>query len=149
MGMKDGLYSEWSWFGQMQIQQMIMSKPLDDTTSWVGAVHRDHEGEVGCPHPAFKDCPYIELTNDYAGAYAWFKKMGVALGHRPSGGCPPSSQSDQLVVTVPLSGASEGADPADYYGAESTTSDFVRMQLYARAGRVRRGSRQLTSHGPV
>jgi hypothetical protein len=35
--MTHGLYSEWSWFGQMQLFEMIMSKPLNDTTSWVGA----------------------------------------------------------------------------------------------------------------
>ncbi len=32
-----GIYSEWSWMGQMQIQQMMMSRPVDDPTSWVGA----------------------------------------------------------------------------------------------------------------
>ena len=80
MGMKDGLYSEWSWFGQMQIQQMIMAKPLDDATSWVGAYTEIMKEKWDALIPAFKDCPYIEITNDYAGAYVWFKKMGVALG---------------------------------------------------------------------
>ena len=67
MGMKDGLYSEWTWFGQMQIQQMIMAKPLDDATSWVGAYTEIMKEKWDALIPAFKDCPYIELTNDYAG----------------------------------------------------------------------------------
>jgi hypothetical protein len=33
----NGIMSEWTWMGQMQIQQMMMSRPLDDPTSWVGA----------------------------------------------------------------------------------------------------------------
>merc|ERR1712048_36746 len=32
-----GIYSEWGWMGQMQVMDMIMSRPLDDPTSWVGA----------------------------------------------------------------------------------------------------------------
>ena len=59
MGMKDGLYSEWSWFGQMQIQQMIMAKPLDDTTSWVGAYTEIMKEKWDALIPAFKDCPYL------------------------------------------------------------------------------------------
>jgi hypothetical protein len=36
--MTNGLYSEWSWLGQMQLWDMIMSKPFNDTKSWVGAL---------------------------------------------------------------------------------------------------------------
>jgi hypothetical protein len=36
--MTNGLYSEWSWFGQMQLWDMMMAKPYNDTTSWVGAL---------------------------------------------------------------------------------------------------------------
>jgi hypothetical protein len=32
--MTNGLYSEWSWHGQMQLWEMIMSRPLSDPTSW-------------------------------------------------------------------------------------------------------------------
>jgi hypothetical protein len=32
--MTNGLYSEWSWYGQMQIWEMVMSKPISDPTSW-------------------------------------------------------------------------------------------------------------------
>lgn len=32
-----GIYSEWTWMGQMQIQKLMMSRPLSDPTSWVGA----------------------------------------------------------------------------------------------------------------
>ena len=28
-----GLYSEWSWYGQMQLWEMIMSRPVQDPTS--------------------------------------------------------------------------------------------------------------------
>ena len=102
----------------MQIQQMIMSKPLDDTTSWVGAYTEIMKEKWDALIPAFKDCPYIELTNDYAGAYAWFKKMGVALGLETS--WLSAFFSDTMGVTVPLySWGFRGADPADYYGAES------------------------------
>ena len=113
----------------MQIQQMIMSKPLDDTTSWVGAYTEIMKEKWDALIPAFKDCPYIELTNDYAGAYAWFKKMGVALGLETS--WLSAFFSDTMGVTVPLySWGFRGADPADYYGSAYTKYDFVRLQLY-------------------
>ena len=55
--------------------------------------------------------------------------MGVALGLETS--WLSAFFSDTMGVTVPLySWGFRGADPADYYGAEYTTSDFVRMQLY-------------------
>ena len=43
----------------MQIQQMIMSKPLDDTTSWVGAYTEIMKEKWDALIPAFKDCPYL------------------------------------------------------------------------------------------
>ena len=35
--MGNGLLSEWTYMGQLQIQEMMMSRPLSDPTSWIGA----------------------------------------------------------------------------------------------------------------
>ena len=129
MNMAGGLYSEWSWFGQMQIYNMIMEKPLEDKTSWVSAYSELMKEKWDHMIDAFDSCPYIEITNDYAGAYVWFKKIGTTMGLETS--FMSAFFSDTMgVSTTTYYWGFRGADPADYYGSAYTTYDFVRLQLY-------------------
>ena len=70
--MTHGLYSEWSWHGQMQLWEMIMSRPLDDPTSWIGAYSDIMEEKWALIIDGFADCPVTQVSNPRAGAYAWF-----------------------------------------------------------------------------
>ena len=129
MNMANGLYSEWSWYGQMQIQEMIMAKPMTDPTSWVGAYSELMKEKWDYIIDGFASCPYINITNDYAGAYVWFKKTGSALGLESS--FISAFFSDTMgVTTTTYYWGFRGSDPADYYGSDYTTYDFVRLQLY-------------------
>ena len=67
-----GSYSEWSWMGQMQLQTMIMSKPLTDKTSWVGAYSEIMKEKWDVVKEGFENCPVVTLTNYGKGAYAFF-----------------------------------------------------------------------------
>ena len=129
MNMAGGLYSEWSWFGQMQIYNMIMEKPLEDKTSWVSAYSELMKEKWDHMIDAFDSCPYIEITNDYAGAYVWFKKIGTTMGLETS--FMSAFFSDTMgVSTTTYYWGFRGADPADFYGSAYTEYDFVRLQLY-------------------
>ncbi len=60
--MTNGLYSQWSWMGQMQLWEMIMSKPYTDPTSWVGA--------------------YSEIMDEKWGScYRWFRGLSCRDGY--------------------------------------------------------------------
>jgi len=85
--MTNGLYSEWSWYGQMQLWEMMMSKPLSDPTSWIGAYSEIMKEKWDLVIDGFKDCPVLELTNDYAGAYAFFQYKDPYLGTQRSEIC--------------------------------------------------------------
>jgi len=127
--MTNGLYSEWSWYGQMQLWEMIMSRPLDDPTSWIGAYSAIMDEKWELLIEAFDGCPVLTLTNPKAGAYAWFKYEAPYLGIQ--GGFVSSFFRDVLGVrTTTYNWGFRGADPADFYGAGYSNEDFTRLQLY-------------------
>jgi len=124
-----GSYSEWSWMGQMQLQKMIMSKPLDDPTSWVGAYSDIMKEKWDIVNDGFKDCPVLSLTNYGKGAYAFFLYKDPYLGLQDS--FISSFFLDVLGVSATTYyWGFRGADPSEFYGAGIGTYDFTRMQLY-------------------
>lgn len=124
-----GTYSEWSWLGQMQLQEMVMSKPLSDPTSWVGAYSQIMKEKWDLVTDAFLDCPVLELTNSGKGAYAWFLYKAPYLGLQSS--FVSSFFLDVLgVSTTTYNWGFRGADPSEFYGEGVGTNDFTRMQLY-------------------
>ena len=123
------MYSEWSWYGQMQLWEMIMSKPLTDPTSWIGAYAEIMDEKWTLMIDAFADCPVASLTNPKAGAYAWFVYKEPYVGVQD--GFVSSFFRDVLGVrTTTYNWGFRGADPADFYGENYTTADFTRLQLY-------------------
>jgi hypothetical protein len=127
--MTHGLYSEWSWYGQMQIWEMIMSRPVDDPTSWIGAYTEIMDEKWELMIDAFAGCPVLTLTNPKAGAYAWFKYEAPYIGIQ--GGFVSSFFRDVLGIrTTTYNWGFRGADPADYYGVGYGEQDFTRLQLY-------------------
>ena len=129
-GMPDGLMSEWTWWGQIQILDQMMAKPYSSPESWIGAyVQLMHEkwtylidGFSGCSN-------YITITNPYMGAYGWFKLEGDAVG-KESGSYSSFFGEVLGVKTTTYRWGFRGSNPADYYGAAYGTNDFVRLQLF-------------------
>lgn len=127
--MTNGLYSEWSWYGQMQLWEMIMSRPLDDPTSWIGAYSAIMDEKWDLVIDAFEGCPVLTLTNAKAGAYAYFKYEAPYLGIQ--GGFVSSFFRDVLGIrTTTYNWGFRGANPADFYGEGYGNEDFTRLQLY-------------------
>jgi len=127
--MTNGLYSEWSWYGQMQLWEMIMSRPISDPTSWIGAYSEIMEEKWSVIIDAFEGCPVTSVVNPRAGAYAWFVYQEPYVGIQD--GFVSSFFRDVLGVrTTTYNWGFRGANPADYYGANYTESDFTRLQLY-------------------
>lgn len=146
------MYSEWSWYGQMQLWEMIMSKPISDPTSWIGAYTQIMEEKWSIMIDAFEDCPVATLSNPRAGAYAWFvynpDYTGIQDGFVSSffrdvlgvswpsevlrGGesCILTPSFLFQVRTTTYNWGFRGADPADFYGESYGTADFTRLQLY-------------------
>eukprot|EP00980_Cylindrotheca_fusiformis_P004905 scaffold1041_cov121-Cylindrotheca_fusiformis.AAC.10 len=124
-----GSYSEWSWWGQMQLQQQFMSKPLSDPTSWVGAYSSIMDEKWDAIEQAFENCPPVTLTNPGKGAYAFFL-MGE--GYRGLSDDAESAFFHDVLGVMATSYAFgfRGADPSEYYGAGVTKHDFIRLQLY-------------------
>lgn len=128
-GIADGIYSEWSWMGQMQIYDMIMSKPLSDSTSWIGAYSELMKAKWDLIIDGFANCPVLEVTNPYQGAYVWFKYLGSYRGKQSS--FVSSFFLECLgVKTTTYYWGFRGADPSAYYGTGYGTYDFTRLQLY-------------------
>jgi hypothetical protein len=127
--MPDGLMSEWTWWGQLQIYDMMMAKPVDDPTSYIGAYVTIQAEKWKAVDEGFAGCTnYVELTNPYAGAYAFFKLKGDAMG------LESSSMSTMFasvfgITSTTYSWGFRGADPSDYM-AGYTNTDFIRMQLF-------------------
>lgn len=124
-----GSYSEWSWMGQMQLQTMMMSKPLSDPTSWVGAYGEIMKEKWDVVNEAFEDCPVVTLTNYGKGAYAFF------IYNEPYTGLQTSFISSFFLDVLGVSATTyywgfRGADPSEFYGDGIGTYDFTRMQLY-------------------
>lgn len=127
--MTHGLYSEWSWFGQMQLWDMIMSKPVDDPTSWIGAYSEIMDEKWSLIIDAFAGCPVAQVSNPKAGAYVWFVFQAPYLGIQD--GFIASWFREVLGVrTTTYNWGFRGADPADFYGPDYTVTDFARLQLY-------------------
>lgn len=126
-----GSYSEWAWWGQMQLQEYFMKKPLDDPTSWVGAYSSIMKEKWDLVTEAFEDCPMITLTNPGRGAYSFFIMNDGYRGLSSTSTHISSFFQDVLgVVATTYSWGFRGADPSEYYGDGVGTRDFVRMQLY-------------------
>lgn len=141
ISMKNGLYSKWSWYGQMQIFDIVMEKPLSDPTSWVSAYSALMKEKWDAIIDGFKDCPVVEITNPHEGAYAYFRfkdpyhGAGNKVIPGPYGGGWFTSALG--VLTTNYAWGWRGASSADwpdlpgnYYGSGYTTYDFQRMQLY-------------------
>ncbi len=131
--MTNGLYSQWSWEGQMQLQNMIMSKPMDDKTSWVGAYSEIMKEKWDVISDAFMDCPVLELTNKGKGAYAFF------IYKKPYTGLQSSTISSFFLNVLGVKATTyywgfRGADPSTYYGEGIGVYDFTRLQLYRDLG---------------
>ena len=124
-----GLLSDWTWSGQAQVMDIIMSKPLNDTSSWIGAYSSIIKEKWDYILEAFADCPVIQPTNPYSGAYVWFAYQPPYLGLSGTG--VPSFFRDVLgVESTSRSWQFRGADPADYYGEGYSIYDFTRLNLY-------------------
>lgn len=125
-----GSLSQWTWLGQMQLWDMMMSRPVDDPTSWVGAYTEIMHEKWDAMIEGFEGCPMIELTNPYSGAYAWLKMKDPYLGVQPASSAPTFFLQVLGVQASTHSFVFRGADPADYYGPGYGIFDFVRVQLY-------------------
>jgi hypothetical protein len=124
-----GSVSQWTWEGQMQLQQMIMSKPVDDPTSWIGAYSDIMKEKWDVITDAFADGPVVELTNSLSGAYAFFKYKDPYLGMQDN--FVSSFFMDVLgVQATTYNWGFRGADPSTYYGEGYGSYDFTRLQLY-------------------
>jgi hypothetical protein len=112
-----GLYSEWSWYGQMQLWEMIMSRPLKDPTGWIGAYSEIMDEKWTVISEAFDGCPVVTLTNSKSGAYAFFRMSEAYIGVQPDDGFLSTFFKDVLGVSAPTySWGFRGANPADFYG---------------------------------
>lgn len=127
--MANGLMSEWTWRGQVMLYDMYMEKPYTDPTSWVGAYKTIIEDKWNFVIDGFKDCPVVELLNDYQGAYAWFKKTPEYTGLESSFLTSLFAQTLGVKATT-YNWGFRGADPADMYGEGYGVNDFTRMHLY-------------------
>jgi len=127
--MSNGLFSQWSWQGQMQIFDIIMEKPYTDPTSWIGAYSELMDEKWQIVSEGFADCPVLKLTNEYSGAYGWFMYKEPYLGIQYS--FLSSFFMDVLgVKTTTYYWGFRGSDPSQYYGENYGTYDFSRFQLY-------------------
>jgi hypothetical protein len=142
--MPDGLMSEWTWWGQIQIYDQMMAKPVDDPTSWIGAYITIQAEKWEAVVNAFAGCTdYVELTNPYAGAYAFFMLKGDAVGKEDSSTSTLFGSVFGITSTT-YSWGFRGANPADYYGAGYGTTDFIRMQLFRDVNVYHEAARRVT-----
>lgn len=82
--MTHGLYSEWSWYGQMQLWDMMKERELTDPTSWIGAYSEIMDEKWQYIIDGFADCPVVQVSNPRAGAYVWFVFQEPYLGLQDS-----------------------------------------------------------------
>mmetsp|Transcript_4224 Transcript_4224/g.8072 ORF Transcript_4224/g.8072 Transcript_4224/m.8072 type:complete len:330 (-) Transcript_4224:166-1155(-) len=125
-----GSLSQWTWLGQVQLWDMMMSRELDDPTSWVGAYGEIMKEKWDAMIDGFAGCPMIEITNPQSGAYAWLKMKEPYLGVQTSSSSPTFFLQVLGVQASTHSFVFRGANPADYYGPGYGIFDFVRVQLY-------------------
>jgi len=127
----NGIYSEFTWKGMMQVKNLMMAKPYTDPTSWIGAYTGLLKEKWDVMMGAMKDCPVLEVTNGpLTGAYMWLKKKGDFR-------CLNKGWKDSFfmdcvgVETTSYNFGFRGSTKAaDYYGAEYCNDDFTRIQLY-------------------
>jgi hypothetical protein len=127
--MPNGLLSEWSWRGQVQLHDMMMAKPYTDPTSWIGAYTGLMKDKWDYVIEGFANCPPIEILNDYAGAYVWLKKKPDYMGLE-TGFITTLFEETLGIKTTTYNWGFRGADPADMYGEGYTVTDFTRVHLY-------------------
>jgi len=127
-----GSYSQWSWWGQTQYWDIMMSRPWRHPTSWIGAYTGIMQEKWKALDEGFADCPVARLTNMNKNAYAFFIMKAPFLGLQPATGAPNSLFMLQVlgVQSPTYSGTFKGADPSTYYGANVTIYDFFRVNLY-------------------
>ena len=128
--MSHGLYSEWSWYGQIQIYEMIMARPMASPASWLGAYSGLIKEKWDAIISGFAGCPYISITNPHAGAYVFFKMIGGNVGKSASSYISDFFEDVLNVKATTYNWGWRGSDPADYHGAGYGLYDFVRLQLY-------------------
>ncbi|KAJ8613007.1 hypothetical protein CTAYLR_004045 [Chrysophaeum taylorii] len=125
-----GDYSEWSWWGHVQIVDMLTTKPYTDPTSWIGAYAIIQNRKWEAIIDGFEGCPYVEVTNPNAGAYVWFRMLEPYLGLTEGYAEPTFFLETMGVRATTYFFGFRGADPATYYGDNYTNYDFVRLQLF-------------------
>lgn len=128
-----GSYSQWSWMGQVQYWDIMMSRPWTDPTSWIGAYTVLMKEKWKALDDGFKDCPVVRLTNNNQNAYAFFVHkpayQGIQLS--TSGGNSLLWQQVLGVLSPTYFGTFKGADPKTYAPYEGAgTYDFTRVNLY-------------------
>jgi len=127
-GISEGIHSEWSWYGQIQIWKFIMSKPLSDPTNWVTAYSGLMEEKWNAINDGFKDCPVVKLLNYKTTAYSFWQYKAPYDGRKSS--TPSFFQHVMHIQTTSYSWGFRGSQASDYYGAGATNNDFQRMHLY-------------------
>jgi len=125
-----GLYSEWTVFGQIQILENMMSRPLSSPKSWLGAYTSIIKEKWDAVIDGFSGCPFIEITNPHAGAYVFFKHIGANKGKEDAGSVSSFFEQVFNLYATTYYWGFRGSNPSVYYGAGYGTKDFVRMQLY-------------------
>jgi putative hemolysin len=126
--MANGLLSEWTWRGQVQLYDMMMEKPFTDPTSWVGAYKTIIDEKWKFVIDGFANCPAVEITNDYKGGYVYFKKKLGYLGLE-DGFVTHFFLETMGVKATTYNWGWRGANPADMYPGLNTY-DFIRLHLY-------------------
>jgi len=126
----NGIYSEFTWKGMIQVKNLLMAKPYTDPTSWIGAYTILLTEKWKVMTDAMADCPVLEVTNGpLTGAYMWLKKKAAFAG--VNSGWKDSFFMDCIgVETTSYNFGFRGATASEYYGAGVFNDDFTRIQLY-------------------
>ena len=111
-----GSVSQWTWQGMMQLLEQFMSKPYTDPTSWIGAYSQLIKEKYDYLVDGFADCPVMQLSNPYSGAYSWFVMQPEYLGIQQGDSSPSFFRNVLGVSAFGYTWGFRGADPADYYG---------------------------------
>lgn len=132
--LSEGSYSEWSWWGQIQIWKMLMSKPLYDPKSWMGAYAKLQDEKSQALIDGFANCPIIEYLNPKTTAYSWYRYKPQFNSRSSSTPC--FWKHTMNIFAFDYSWGFRGAQnstgylPDVAYGAGYTIYDFQRLHLY-------------------
>mmetsp|Transcript_6170 Transcript_6170/g.15734 ORF Transcript_6170/g.15734 Transcript_6170/m.15734 type:complete len:704 (+) Transcript_6170:794-2905(+) len=131
----EGSVSEWTWSGQIQIWKMLMSKPLFDPHSWMGAYSKLQDEKSQFLVDGFKNCPVVEYLNAKTTAYSFYR---FKAGYTSRASSTPNWWLHTLnIASFDYSWGFRGADAgiATYYGTPGMTKyDFQRLHLYRDIG---------------